>query len=304
MSENKIMTPKTEMNKTEQMIKREKIFKIIKYVVLYVFLIVMAFFVIVPFYWMFLVSLKTNAELEEAIQSLYTLTPQWVNYKTAIMTTEFNYFGLLKNTVIVGVLSTIGSLIITVLAAFAFSRLRFKGRELVFSLFMATMMIPGEMMTITNYKTVVADLKWGNSYQALVVPFLVSVFYIYLLRQTFKQIPDELYYAAKVDGTGDFKYLLKIMIPIGMPTIITITILKLMGAWNSYVWPNLVASDMEWRLITNGLRGAAFKDPETGRTAFNTQMAATVLVTVPLILVFIFLRKYIMKGVSRSGIKG
>jgi multiple sugar transport system permease protein len=168
---------------------------------------------------------------------------------------------------------------------------------------MATMMIPGEMMVISNFQTVV-DWGWYQTYTALIVPFLVSVFYIYLLRQTFKQIPDELYYAAKVDGTGDFKYLLRIMIPIGLPTIITITILKLMGSWNSYVWPNLVADKEEMRLITNGLRGASFTDAETGRVSYNTQMAATVAVTLPLLLVFIFLRKYIMRGVSRSGIKG
>ncbi len=303
MQNNQVITPNNRMD-ADQIIKRERVFKIIKYVLLYFFLIMMAFFVIVPFYWMFLVSLKTTAELEAPIQSLFTTHPQWINYKMALSTTEFNYGRLLYNTILVGVISTAGSLITTVLAAFAFARLKFKGSELVFSLFMATMMIPGEMMTITNYKTVVADLKWGNTYQALIVPFIVSVFYIYLLRQTFKQIPDELYYAAKVDGTGDFKYLLKIMIPIGMPTIITITILKLMGSWNSYVWPNLVANNLDMRLITNGLRGAAFTDPDTGRVAYNTQMAATVLVTVPLLLVFIFLRKYIMKGVSRSGIKG
>ncbi|MBQ8293001.1 MAG: carbohydrate ABC transporter permease [Bacilli bacterium] len=300
----KVITPQSEHMNAQAMIKRERILRIIKHIILYSFLIIMAFFVIVPFYWMFLVSLKTSAELEAPIQSLFTAHPQWINYKNALSTTEFNYGRLLYNTIYVGVLSTIGSLITTILAAFAFARIKFKGSNLMFSLFMATMMIPGEMMTITNYKTVVADLKWGNTYTALIVPFIVSVFYIYLLRQTFKQIPDELYYAAKVDGTGDFKYLLKIMIPIAMPTIITITILKLMGSWNSYVWPNLVANKLEMRLITNGLRGAAFTDPETGRIAYNTQMAATVLVTVPLLLVFIFLRKYIMSGVSRSGIKG
>jgi multiple sugar transport system permease protein len=172
------------------------------------------------------------------------------------------------------------------------------------------MMIPGEMMVITNYITV-ANFGWLRVrpgeigigvYAALVVPFLVSVFYIYLLRQNFKQIPNELYYAAKVDGTSDFKYLLKIMIPIAMPTIISITILKVMGAWNSYVWPNLVADTDNLRLITNGLRRAFTNDE--GITSVNLQMAATTVVTLPLLFVFIFLRKYIMRGVSRSGIKG
>lgn len=303
MEEKQIMTPKNEQSQLEKQIQKEKILKVLKYIFLYTFLCIMAIGVIIPFYWMLLVSLKTTKELEAPIQSLFTLHPQWINYKIALTTPGFNFGRLLFNTVFVGVVSTAGTLVTTILAAFAFARLKFKGREAIFSLFMATMMIPGEMMVISNYKTVV-DWGWYQTYTALIVPFLVSVFYIYLLRQTFKQIPDELYYAAKVDGTGDFKYLLRIMIPIGLPTIITITILKLMGSWNSYVWPNLVADKEEMRLITNGLRGASFTDAETGKVYYNTQMAATVAVTLPLLLVFIFLRKYIMRGVSRSGIKG
>ena len=211
------------------------------------------------------------------------------------------------NTLIVGVLSTIGTLVTTILAAFAFARLNFKGRDIIFTVFLATMMIPGEMMVITNYITV-SRLGWiatGNDigvYAAMIVPFMVSIFYIYLLRQNFKQIPNELYYAAKVDGTSDFKYLLRIMLPIASPTIISITILKVMGAWNSYIWPNLVADEEHMRLITNGLRKAFTSDE--GRSQVNLQMAATTVVTLPLLFVFIFLRKYIMRGVSRSGIKG
>lgn len=303
MENKQIMTPKNEQRQLEKQIRNEKIFKVLKYILLYTFLCIAAICVIIPFYWMLLVSLKSTKELEAPIQSLITLNPQWINYKIALTTPGFNFGRLLFNTVYVGVISTAGTLVTTILAAFAFARLKFKGREAIFSLFMATMMIPGEMMVISNYKTVV-DWGWYQTYTALIVPFLVSVFYIYLLRQTFKQIPDELYYAAKVDGTGDFKYLLRIMIPIGLPTIITITILKLMGSWNSYVWPNLVADKEEMRLITNGLRGASFMDAETGKVYYNTQMAATVAVTLPLLLVFIFLRKYIMRGVSRSGIKG
>lgn len=284
------------------LIKREKTLKVIKYILLYTFLVVMALFIIIPFYWMFLVSLKSVEELEAPIQSFYTLKPQWINYYNAVTTTSFKYGRLVFNTVWVGVWSTIGTLITTILAAFAFARIKFKGSTLLFSLFMSTMMIPGEMLTITNMQTVYRVLNWDDTYMGLIVPFMVSIFNIYLLRQNFKQIPDELYYAAKVDGTGDFKYLLKIMIPIGMPTIITMTILKLMGTWNSYVWPNLITSKEEMRLISNGLR-TAFKDTE-GRSTQNVQMAATVLVTVPLLLLFVFLRKYIMRGVSRSGIKG
>ncbi len=287
----------------ELMLKKQKLTSTIKNIVLYTFLVFMAILTILPFYWMILTSLKTLPEIESSTQSLWTWQPQWRNYVLAMTNKNFQFWRLLYNTIFTGVISTIGTLITTITAAFAFSRLQFKGRDTVFAIFMATMMIPGEMMVISNYKTV-ATLGWLNTYQALIVPFLVSVFYIYLLRQTFKQIPNELYYAAKVDGTSDFKYLLRVMIPIGLPTIITITILKLMGSWNAYVWPNLVADKMEMRLITNGLRGASFVDADTQRTAYNIQMAATMVVTAPLLLVFIFLRKYIMRGVSRSGIKG
>ena len=172
----------------------------------------------------------------------------------------------------------------------------------MFAALLATMMIPGELFTITNYATV-ANFGWIGTYTVLIVPFLVSVFYIYLLRQNFMQIPNELYLAAKMDGTSDLKYLWRVMIPLSLPTLISITILKMMGAWNSYVWPRLVANDDAHKLVTNGLRGTTFLD-EAGYTNYPAQMAAGVLVSIPLFLVFTFLRKYIMKGVSRSGIKG
>jgi multiple sugar transport system permease protein len=178
--------------------------------------------------------------------------------------------------------------------------LEFKGREALFGLLLATMMIPGELFTITNYLTV-RDLGWMDRFEALIIPFLVSVFYIYLLRQNFLQIPNELYLAAKVDGCSDLKYLWKVMIPLALPTLISITILKMMGAWNSYIWPNLVAKE-SIPLITNGLRNA-FSD-STGDVNYPVQMAAVVIVSAPLFMVFLFLRKYIMAGVSRSGIKG
>ena len=189
----------------------------------------------------------------------------------------------------------------TVLSAFAFARLEFKGKNALFAALLATMMIPGELFTITNYVTV-TKFGWLDSYTVLIVPFLVSVFYIYLLRQNFLQIPNELYLAAKVDGTTDLKYLWKVMIPLSLPNLISITILKMMGAWNSYVWPRLVTSTDDYRLITNGLRDA-FTDM-SGQANIPVQMAAVTVVSIPLFLVFIFLRKYIMKGVSRSGIKG
>ena len=208
---------------------------------------------------------------------------------------------LFLNTVFVGIVSTILSLVITVLSAFAFARLEFKGKNAIFGALLATMMIPGELFTITNYVTV-TKFGWIDSFTVLIVPFLVSVFYIYLLRQNFMQIPNELYLAAKVDGTGDFKYLCKVMIPLSLPTLISITILKMMGAWNSYVWPRLVANDDAHRLITNGLRNAF--TTTTGDVNYPVQMAAVAIVSAPLFLVFLFLRKYIMQGVSRSGIKG
>ncbi len=265
----------------------------------YAFLIFMALVVLFPFYWMINSSLKS---LEEYRQSVPTFWPQkvlWSNYAEAF--TAASLGRLFFNTAYVGIVSTILSLVITILSAFAFARLEFKGKNLLFSALLATMMIPGELFTITNYSTV-TNLGWMNTYTVLIVPFLVSVFYIYLLRQNFMQIPNELYLAAKVDGTSDFKYLCKVMIPLSLPTLISITILKMMGAWNSYIWPRLVANDDAHRLITNGLRNA-FTDT-TGDVNYPVQMAAVALVSAPLFLVFIFLRKYIMKGVSRSGIKG
>ena len=265
----------------------------------YAVLIFMALVVLFPFYWMINSSLKS---LEEYRQSVPTFWPQkvlWSNYAEAF--TAASLGRLFFNTAYVGIVSTILSLVITILSAFAFARLEFRGKNLLFSALLATMMIPGELFTITNYSTV-TNLGWMNTYTVLIVPFLVSVFYIYLLRQNFLQIPNELYLAAKVDGTSDFKYLCKVMIPLSLPTLISITILKMMGAWNSYIWPRLVANDDAHRLITNGLRNA-FTDT-TGDVNYPVQMAAVALVSAPLFLVFIFLRKYIMKGVSRSGIKG
>ena len=265
----------------------------------YAFLLIMALIVLFPFYWMIISSLKTLSEYRQAVPTFWPQTLMLSNYVDAFTTA--NLGTLFLNTLYVGVVSTILSLIITVLSAFALARLEFKGKDLMFGAMMATMMIPGELFTITNYMTV-NQFGWMHSFTALIVPFLVSVFYIYLLRQNFMQIPNELYLAAKVDGTSDIKYLWKVMIPLSLPTLISITILKMMGAWNSYIWPNLVANDDAHRLITNGLR-TAFSDT-TGDVNYPVQMAAVAIVSAPLFLVFIFLRKYIMSGVSRSGIKG
>ena len=276
--------------------------RVIKFLVkffTYAFLILMAVIVLFPFYWMIISSLKT---LEEYRLSVPTFWPQKImlsNYVDAFTTASLGQ--LFYNTLYVGVISTLLSLVITVLSAFAFARLEFKGREALFAALLATMMIPGELFTITNYATV-TSLGWMNTYTVLIVPFLVSVFYIYLLRQNFMQIPNELYLAAKVDGTSDLKYLWKVMVPLSLPTLISITILKMMGAWNSYIWPRLVANDEAHRMITNGLRNAFTET--TGDVNYPVQMAAVAIVSAPLFLVFIFLRKYIMAGVSRSGIKG
>ena len=280
---------------------QQKVVKIIVKIMLYAFLITMGIIVLFPFYWMIISSLKTMDEYRLAIP---TLIPQYFDFRNYVdvFTSKDLILGrLFLNTLYVGVVSTALSLVITVLSAFAFARLEFKGKDALFALLLATMMIPGELFTITNYQTV-NTFGWMKTYTVLIVPFLVSIFYIYLLKQNFMQVPNELYLAAKVDGTSDIKYLWKVMIPLALPTIISITILKMMGSWNSYMWPRLVANDDAHRLITNGLR-TAFTDA-SGVTDIPVQMAAVAVVSTPLFLVFIFLRKYIMKGVSRSGIKG
>ena len=277
----------------------QKIGKIIALVLVYAFLIFMAIAVLFPFYWMLNSSLKSLDEYRQSVPTFWPKKVLFSNYATAF--TKANLGRLFMNTLYVGLVSTILSLVITVLSAFAFARLEFKGKNVLFAALLATMMIPGELFTITNYITV-SNFGWKNTYTVLIVPFLVSVFYIYLLRQNFLQIPNELYLAAKVDGTSDIKYLWKVMIPLSLPTLISITILKMMGAWNSYIWPRLVANDEAHQMITNGLRNAFTET--TGDVNYPVQMAAVAIVSLPLFLVFVFLRKYIMKGVSRSGIKG
>ena len=285
--------------------KAQKVMKIISMVLVYAFLAFMALIVLLPFYWMLITSLKTTEEVRATTQTFWPQVVMWSNYSNALKKSTFDFPTYLMNTLIVGICSTIGTLITTIFAAFAFARLNFKGKDTLFAILLATMMIPGEMMVITNYITV-ANFGWLDgtrmgAYLAMIIPFWVSVLYIYLLRQNFKQIPNELYLAAKVDGKSDWTYLWKVMVPLASPTLISIFILKLMGSWNSYVWPNLVADKEEYRLITNGLRSAFSVD---GVPQYGLQMAATVVVTVPLLLLFIFFRKYIMKGVGRAGIKG
>ena len=295
-----VMTAKN-MQKTNV---KDKVIKIIVQVLLYLFLGVMALIVLFPFYFMIISSLKTVDEYQLSVPTLFPKFLDFQNYGEVFRNEDLQLATLFGNTVFVGLVSTILSLVVTVLSAFAFARLEFKGKNALFAALLGTMMIPGELFTITNYATVYY-FGWMNTYTALIIPFLVSIFYIYLLRQNFLQIPNELYLAAKVDGTSDIKYLWKVMIPLALPQLISITILKMMGAWNSYMWPNLVTkvtAEKNLSLITNGLRNA-FTDA-SGVTDIPVQMAAVALVSLPLFLVFIFLRKYIMKGVSRSGIKG
>ena len=278
---------------------QQKIVQTAAKVLVYAFLMLMALIVLFPFYWMISSSLKSLAEYKLSVPTFWPKQIIWSNYAEAFTTA--NLGKLFLNTAYVGIVSTILSLVITVLSAFAFARLEFKGKDTMFGALLATMMIPGELFTITNYATV-NNFGWMNKFIVLIVPFLVSVFYIYLLRQNFMQIPNELYLAAKVDGCADLKYLWKVMVPLAMPTLISITILKMMGAWNSYMWPQLVAPDKDHQMITNGLRNA-FTDM-TGDADIPMQMAAVAIVSAPLFIVFLFLRKYIMAGVSRSGIKG
>ena len=297
MSDFKTMTDRDLQRVSAQ----QRVLQVLGQILTYSFLLIMAIIVIFPFYFMIISSVKTMDEYRRSIPTLIPQILDFQNYVEVFSSEDLKLGQLFFNTVFVGVVSTLLSLVITVLSAFAFARLEFKGKNALFGALLATMMIPGELFTITNYQTV-SNFNWIETYTVLIVPFLVSVFYIYLLRQNFLQIPNELYLAAKVDGTSDLKYLWKVMIPLALPTLISITILKMMGAWNSYMWPRLVANDDAHRLITNGLR-TAFTNAE-GVTDIPVQMAAVAVVSLPLFLVFVFLRKYIMKGVSRSGIKG
>ena len=295
----------------EKEIRKSKIKRIIFNVVMYTFLAIVAVFVIIPFYWMIIRSLKSDTDLIKEPPILFLRFSEMVfsNFADAFERAPFGRNML--NTVTVAAISTVGTIFTTIFAAFAFSRLNFKGRDILFIILISTMMIPGEIFVITNYSTV-ARLGWlgqnnvpqlySQALLAMTLPFMTSVFYIFFLRQSFKRIPDELYFAAKVDGTSDFKYLWRIMVPIAKPTIITITILNAMGTWNAYIWPNLVTNNADFRLVTDGLRNA-YSDLG-GRSIFNEQMAAALIITFPLLVVFLLLKKYIMRGVSRSGIKG
>ena len=269
-------------------------------ILVYAGLIVWALIVLFPFYWMLLTSVKSySAYNSEFIPQLYTLSPTLQNYLDAF--TQVPLADYFLNTLIFTLSTTAVMLVVTVLAAFGFSRLQFKGKDLVFTLFLALMMIPSELVVITNFVTITNwDLR--NSFMGLILPSVTSVFYIYLLKENFAQIPDELYYAAKVDGTSDFRYLWKVMIPICRPTIITITILKVIECWNSYVWPRLITDDPNYYLVSNGIQ--FIRENGFGRENIPAMMAAVVVISLPLIVLFLIFRRKIMEGVARGGTKG
>ncbi len=268
--------------------------------VTYFFLGIWGITVLFPFYWMLLTSIKSyGAYNAEYIPKLFTLSPTLENYVSAFTSVPLaDYF---LNTLIFTVITTALMLFVTVLAAFAFARLKFPGKDLVFTLFLALMMIPTELVVITNYVTI-TNLDWRNTLQGLILPSVTSVFYIYLLKENFAQIPSELYYAAKVDGTSDLKYLWKVLIPICKPTIVTVTILKVIECWNSYVWPRLVTDEEAYFLVSNGIQ--TIRESGFGRENIPAMMAAVVAISVPLIVLFLLFRKKIMEGVSRGGTKG
>lgn len=283
--------------------KLEKKFKTRKKVqnaVTYTFLSLWALIVLFPFYWMILTSVKSyGAYSSEYIPKFFTLSPTMQNYADAFTQVQLGKYFL--NTAIFTLATTAIMMVVITLAAFAFARLEFKGKNIAFVLFLSLMMIPNELVIITNYVTV-TNLDMRNTFAGLILPSVTSVFYLYLLKENFEQIPDNLYYAAKVDGTSDLKYLLRVMIPISKPTMITITILKVIECWNSYVWPRLITDNENYYLVSNGIQ--EIRENGFGRENIPAMMAAVVVISVPLIVLFLVFRNKIMEGVSRGGTKG
>ncbi|MBR3864952.1 MAG: carbohydrate ABC transporter permease [Clostridia bacterium] len=315
ISENSSLPQENPIFDIEKEYKKQRIQKIIKNIFVYFFLSICAILAFLPFFWMFISSIKSEPEYRDPTSSFFPEKAMWENYSMVLNQTEGSSSGtsfaqILVNTLVVGFTSTIIGLVIIIITAYALARMDFKGKNLLFSIMLGTMMIPGEMYTITNYLTISTKLHWDNTYTVLIVPFLVSVYYIYLMRNNFMQIPNSLYQAAKVDGLSDMGYLIKVMVPLTAPTLISITLLKFIGTWNSYIWPRLVNMD-KWQMITNWVTGG-FTDKDGliyggdyGTEPLNTlKMAAVCIVSLPLFVLFIFCRKYIMHGVSKSGTKG
>ena len=284
----------------EKLEKSAKAKGIVRNAVIYTLLILWAVMVLFPFYWMILTSVKSYSSYNsEYVPSFFTLSPTMQNYIDAFTTVSLGRY--LWNTLIFTVITTAIMLIVITLAAFAFARLEFRGKNIAFALFLSLMMIPNELVIITNFVTI-TNLDLRNSFLGLILPSVTSVFYIYLLRENFAQIPDELYYAAKVDGTSDLRYLRKVMIPICRPTLITIIILKVIECWNSYVWPRLITDDPNYYLVSNGIQ--EIRENGFGRENIPAMMAAVVVISLPLIVLFLIFRKKVMAGVSRGGTKG
>lgn len=291
------MDPHTDYKQVELAARRRRA---VRRAVTYVLLALWAVIVLFPFYWMVLTSVKSySAYSAERIPAFFTLSPTLQNYRDAFTAVPLGRYFL--NTVIFTVATTAIMLVVITLAAFAFARLNFRGKQLAFTCFLALMMIPNELVIITNFVTITdADLR--NTFWGLILPSVTSVFYIYLLKENFAQIPNELYYAAKVDGTSDFKYLWKVMLPICRPTVVTIVILKVIECWNSYVWPRLITDDENYFLVSNGIQ--AIRENGFGRENIPAMMAAVVVISVPLIVLFLLFRNKVMEGVSRGGTKG
>ena len=268
--------------------------------VTYVLLVFWALIVLFPFYWMILTSVKSyGAYNSEYIPKFFTLSPTLRNYADAFTQVPLGKY--LLNTTIFTIVTTAVMLVVITLAAFAFARLDFKGKNITFVIFLSLMMIPNELVVITNFVTV-TNLDMRSSFPGLILPSVMSVFYIYLLKENFEQIPDSLYYAAKVDGTSDLKYLLRVMVPISKPTLITIIILKVIECWNSYVWPRLITDDPNYFLVSNGIQ--EIRENGFGRENIPAMMAAVVVISLPLIALFLVFRNKVMEGVSRGGTKG
>ena len=279
---------------------KQQLRKNVKKGITYTFLGIWALVVLFPFYWMLLSSFKSYGEYNgETLPKFFAENPTFENYITAF--TEVSLLDYFVNTLIFTLATTALMMIIIIPAAFAFARLNFKGKNILFVVFLSLMMIPNELVVITNFVTI-TSLDLRNTFTGLILPSVTSVFYIYLLKENFAQIPDELYLAAKVDGTGDFKYMLKVMVPICKPTIVTITILKVIECWNSYVWPRLITDKEDYFLLSNGIQ--KIRESGFGRENVPAMMAAVVVVSVPLIILFLVFRKKIMEGVARGGTKG
>ena len=291
------MEAKTNLEKKEKAIQRKNgLLTALTYLLLSIWAVVVLF----PFYWMVLTSFKSyGAYNGERTPVFFTLSPTLENYENAF--TAVPLLGYLLNTLIFSVITTAAMVVVSTLAAYAFARLKLKGKNLVFGLFLSMMMIPTELVVITNFVTI-TNWDMRNSFLGLILPSITSVFYIYLLKENFEQVPEELYKAAKVDGTSDLKYLWKVMIPICKPTLVTITILKLIECWNSYVWPRLITDDPAYYLVSNGIQ--EIRENGFGRENIPAMMAAVVVISVPLILLFLAFRKKIMEGVSQGGTKG